>query len=238
MNAVEDLNLHLAGTTFVPKRGYNSCMADRTIALLGELAAHRWGLFTTSDAEAAGVRRKQLTRMAASGAIERLAQGVYRMAGSPEHPHERVLVAWLALGGHHGSPSSVPPVVAAGETAADLHGLGDFFVDELDFIVPQRKGTRVGSIRLRVRSIDRRDVQFVDGVPALKVERLIADLIEIRTEQSLVADVIEQAASSGKLTSIRQLEKHLAPLARRYGHAPNDGASFREELYDMAGVTT
>lgn len=56
-------------------------------------------LVTTAQAEDAGVSRKQLARMASSGAIERVAQGVYRMAGAPPQDHEAIYTTWLALGG-------------------------------------------------------------------------------------------------------------------------------------------
>jgi len=67
-------------TTFVPK---NWVLSLQWLIRLGSIAEHRWGLVTTAQAEDAGVSRKQLSRMAASGAIKRVAQGVYRMAGAP-----------------------------------------------------------------------------------------------------------------------------------------------------------
>ena len=57
------------------------------------------GLLTTAQATAAGIPRQQLARMADAGAIERVAQGVYRMAGAPSQEHEAIYATWLALGG-------------------------------------------------------------------------------------------------------------------------------------------
>jgi Transcriptional regulator, AbiEi antitoxin/Cytochrome P450 len=74
-------------------------MADSTLVRLGSIAERRWGLVTTAQAEDAGVSRKQLARMASAGAIERVAQGVYRMAGAPPQDHEATYATWLALGG-------------------------------------------------------------------------------------------------------------------------------------------
>ena len=158
------------------------------------------------DAEAAGVRRKQLTRMASNGVIERVLQGVHRMTGAPEHPHERILATWLALGGHQGAQRGTPPIVAAGETAAILHDVGDFFLKELEFIVQQRKSTRLQSVKLRIRALGRAEVIVVHGVATLKVERLIADLLDVHTDLSLVANVMAQAHTAGKLvsTSVRE----------------------------------
>ena len=83
--------------------------------------------------------------MASAGAIERVAQGVYRMAGAPQQDHEAIYAAWLALGGATAprTETGVAPVVAAGQTAAVVHGIGDFLPAGFDFIVPARKGTRL-----------------------------------------------------------------------------------------------
>src|ERR1035437_9628602 len=58
-----------------PKVGTIVVVADATLTRLGAIAERRWGLVTTAQAEAAGVARKQLSRMASTGAIERVAQG-------------------------------------------------------------------------------------------------------------------------------------------------------------------
>src|ERR1700677_265853 len=112
-----------------PKMGTIVVMADSTLVRLGSIAERRWGLVTTAQAEDAGVSRKQLARMASAGAIERVAQGVYRMAGAPPQDHEATYATWLALGGATASrtETGVAPVVAAGVTAAVVHGIGDFF---------------------------------------------------------------------------------------------------------------
>ncbi|MFT4218634.1 MAG: type IV toxin-antitoxin system AbiEi family antitoxin domain-containing protein [Micropruina sp.] len=74
-------------------------MADATLVKLGAVAERRWGLATTTQAEMVGVSRKQLSRMASAGALERVAQGVYRMAGAPPQDNEAIYATWLALGG-------------------------------------------------------------------------------------------------------------------------------------------
>ena len=116
-------------------------MAGSTFARLGELASQRWGLVTTAQALEAGVARPTLTRLANSGALIRVARGVYRLAGAPEHEQEAILATWLALGGadRPRTDTGVPPVVAAGQTAAQLHGIGDWFPGQLEFVVPTRR---------------------------------------------------------------------------------------------------
>ena len=210
-------------------------MADSTLVRLGSVAERRWGLVTTAQAEDAGVSRKQLARMASAGAIERVAHGVYRMAGAPPQDHEAIYATWLALGGATGSrtETAVAPVVAAGVTAAVVHGIGDFLPDRFDFIVPARKGTRLPGVRLRVRRLTRDEVIPVGGLPALTVERAIADLIEIGTDLSLVAGAVRDAVRAGKLVAPERLVSYLGPVAAR---RRSDARSLASDLFELAGM--
>ena len=208
-------------------------MADAALAQLGAIAERRWGLLTTSQAESAGVTRKQLSRMASSGALERIAQGVYRIAGAPRQAHESVYATWLALGGATTprTPGGVAAVVAAGTTAATIHGIGDFLPDGYDLIVPKRKGTRLADVRLRIRSLTRDEVIPVDGLPTLSVERTIADLVEIGTDISLVADAVRDAVRTDRLTAPDRLEAYLTAARRT-----TDGPSLAKDLFALAGT--
>ena len=165
----------------VPKVGTIDVVSDSTVSRLGVLAERRWGMFTTAQAEAVGVSRKQLVRMTASGVLERLTQGVYRMAGSPPQDHENIYATWLALGGATSRPTETgaPALVAAGVTAAVVHDIGDFFLDGIDFIVGSRKTTRLPDVRLRIRPLTPADTTSVNGLPTLTIERTITDLLTI-----------------------------------------------------------
>lgn len=207
-------------------------VADVTLVRLGSIAEQRWGLFTTAQASAAGVARKQLSRMAAAGAIERIAHGVYRMAGAPPREHETIYATWLALGGATSprAETGVAALVAAGATAATVHGIGDFLLDELDYIVPARKGTRLAGVRLRIRHLVPDDVLPVDGLPTLTVERTIADLVDLGTDTSLVAGAVRDAVRAGKLLSAVRLVRHLDAIGRR------TGCDVAADLFELAGV--
>lgn len=208
-------------------------MADATLVRLGSIAEQRWGLFTTAQAAAAGVGRKQLSRMATAGAIERVAHGVYRAAGAPPQDHEAIYATWLALGGATAprTQTDVASLVAAGTTAAVVHGLGDFLLDGFDFIVPARKGTRLIGVRLRIRQLTGDEVMPVNGLPTLTVERTIADLVDIGTDISLVADAVRDAVRADKLVSPERLVADLDAISRR------DGREIADDLYALAGVT-
>ena len=225
----------LMTTTFVPINGYNRRMADSTLVALGSIAERRWGLFSTAQAEAAGVARKKLSRMASSGAIKRVAHGVYRMTGAPPQEHEAIYATWLALGGATSprTPDGVAPVVCAGAAAAVVHNVGDFFPDRYDFMVPSRKGTRIPGVRLRIRDLARDDVIPVNGLPTLTVERTIADLVEIGTDNSLIADAVRDAIRADKLIAPQHLVDYLTPMATR---RKTTGHALADDLFELAGV--
>jgi predicted transcriptional regulator of viral defense system len=210
-------------------------MADVTLARLGSIAERRWGLVTTAQAEDAGVSRKQLSRMASTGAIERVAQGVYRMAGAPPMEQESIYATWLALGGGTAprTDAGVAPIVAAGITAAAVHGIGDFLLDGFDFIVPSRKGSRLPGVRLRIRSLSREEVIPVDALPTLTVERTIADLVDIGTDLSLVAGALRDAVRADKLVAPERLVSYLSPIAAR---RKRDGRALASGLFELADV--
>jgi len=206
-----------------------------TVAELGRIASTRWGLVTTAQAEAAGIPRMTLSRLAASGVLGRVAQGVYRLAGAPELEHEAIYAAWLALSPIESAPAGeIPAVVAAGETAATLLGIGDFYPEGATFIVPTRRSTRLDGIRLRTRALSLTEVTFAESVPTLTVERTIADLVETWTDRSLVADTIADAVAQGRLVAPQLLSRYLDPLAAANGYA--NGDELAADLLALAGV--
>lgn len=211
-------------------------VADTTLVRLGSLAERRWGLVTTAQAEEAGVSRKQLSRMATAGALDRVAQGVYRMTGAPIPDHEAIYATWLALGGAATArtDAGVASIVTAGTTAAVVHGVGDFLLAGFDFIVPARKGTRLPGVRLRIRTLTREDVLPVDGLPTLTVERTIADLVALGTDLSLVAGALRDAVRADKLLAPDRLADYLVPIGSR--HASNRRALL-DEVFELAGVS-
>lgn len=196
-----------------------------TMVQVSRAAELHGGLFTTGEAHAEGVHPNTLTRLVKAGAVDRYRQGVYRLPGTLETEHDDTLADWLALGGAHVPTGQVPQVVAAGQTAANLHEVGDFLPFRTDFIVPRRRGTRLSHIRLRIKSLVARDVTYADRVPTLTVEAMIADLFATHTDVSLIADTYSDALRLGKITRPERLEELLRPFARRYGHAGDDGAA-------------
>lgn len=210
------------------------------VTKLGRVAERHWGLVTTAEAAAAGVNRYQMSRLASAGALTRVAHGVYRVTGAPETEHETTYAAWLALGGATApfDVHRVPPVVAAGTTAADVLGIGDFLPEDLDFLVPQRRQTRMAGVRLRTQRLEPHQVTFMGGLPVLTVEATIADLVGQWVDESLVADTLRDALEQGRITDRPGLVRMLSPFAARRGHQPGDGGAVLAALEMAAGVTT
>lgn len=184
-------------------------MSGSTIAALGTIAAERWGMVTTAQAANAGISRKTLSSLTTSGALERLAQGVYRMAGAPAAMLEidTIRIHWLALGG-------TTSVIAAGRSAAALHEIGDWLPGASEFVAATRRTTRIDGVRIRIRSLEAEDTVFVDGMPTMTVERTIAD--------------VAQAIQRGTLLRPNRLKEMLEPLAHRYREP--SGAALVERL--------
>lgn len=205
-------------------------MSFQTLVRAQRAAERHGGFFTTAEASASGLRPDTLRRLVATGALDRVLQGVYRLPGTPLHEHDDILSLWLAVGGRLTDPDTTPPVVVAGEAAANLYGLGDFFAFTTDFIAQSRRTTRHQGVRFRIRHLDPADVQVVDRVPVLSVEATIADLLSIHTDLSLIEDATRDAVRAGTLTDPHRLAHLLSPYARRRGHQPGDGLAVLAEI--------
>lgn len=215
-------------------------MTSDLITRLAEAAGNRFGLVTTAQAEQAGVSRKQMSRLASLGAVVRVAQGVYRLAPAGD-PHLEDLVArWLMLIApvEPTTASGTPSVVAAGESAAILHNIGGFRPRFCEFIVPERRRTRLPGVILKVDALTTGEVAVVDCIPVLTVERMIADLLANGTPLSTIDRVVRDAVRQKKLVSTDKFAQYLAPQASAHGLPLGDGRGLSKLLFQRAGVIT
>ncbi len=203
-------------------------MFPSAIARLGSVACERWGMFTTAQAAQLGISRKTVSALAASGSVERVARGVYRMAGvpTPDLELDRIRIDWLAVGG--------ADLTVAGRSAAVVHRIGDWFPGASEFVAPNRRTTRLADVQLRVRKLDSVDITHADGLPTMTIERTVADLVDAREDPSLIADALRHAVQNGTLLTPRRLAQLLDPLARRNGELT--GADLGERLMLAAGL--
>ena len=219
---------------------YNPSMKlQAALRALVDITVGQWGMVTTAQASALGVSRLALSRLADVGHLERLAQGVYKDAGAPTDQHDDLRAAWLSV-----DPSRLAEqrlgdgasgVVVASTSAARLYGVGDFWVDRHEFVAPTRRQSQRSSVRFRRRVLDGRDVTVVHGLPVMRIERTLVDLLDDLADQSLVADALDDALKNHAVNRER-LGELLAPLAERNGFKKADGAGLLEKLLEGAGA--
>ena len=98
-------------------------------------------MVTSAQAVRQGVARLDLSRLAADGHLERLAHGVYRNSGAPAGPYDDLKAAWLSTDpkamGAARIKDGTDGVIVAGESAATLHGIGDFRALRHEFVSPR-----------------------------------------------------------------------------------------------------
>ncbi|MGV1035273.1 MAG: type IV toxin-antitoxin system AbiEi family antitoxin domain-containing protein [Microbacteriaceae bacterium] len=212
-----------------------------TLALsrLAELSAGQWGLLTTAQAAQLGISRVALARFAKAGHLERLAHGIYRDAGAPETQYDRIRAAWLSLEPERRAVDRLSDgatgVVVSGLAAAELHSIGDFYVDQFEFTTPRRRQTQRAEVKFRARVLPADAVTIVAGLPVTTVEQTLADLIEAREDFSNVAQALSDGVRAGSV-DLNKLVNLLAPLAARNGLPHSDGRALLAKLQQDAGL--
>jgi hypothetical protein len=196
-------------------------------------------MVTTAQAAEHGVQRLDLSRLARAGHLERLAHGVYRDAGAPSDEYQSLRAAWLAADPSRTAEARLRDltggIVVMGESAATLHGVGDLPADRHELSSPTRRQTQRPDVSFRQRQLEPADVTIAHGLPVTTIERTIADLVEARTDLSLVADVLRDGARARNLDT-DHLADLLGPLAARNGHRKDDGTALLERLTALAGL--
>ena len=209
------------------------------LRVLAEVTAYQWGMVTAAQASLHSITRLDLSRLAVDGQLERIAHGVYKDAGAPGGAHDDLKAAWLSTNpktmGAARIKDAANGVIVAGESPADLHGIGDFRALRHDFVSPTRRQSQRSAIRYRQRILDPRDVTLVDGLPVMTMDRTIADLVVDIKDLSLVADALRDASSERRL-DLQRLRDLLAPLAAREGFRKDDRDALLNRLMEIAGI--
>ena len=213
--------------------------AGDALRQLADVTSSQWGMVTSTQASALGVSRLDLSRLAEAGHLERLAHGVYKDAGSPGNEFDELRAAWLSTEPKRFAEErlrdAASGVVVASASAAFLHGVGDMWADRHQFVSPVRRQSQRDEIRFRRRTLAEEDVTLVHGLPVMRIERVLADLLEDIGEQSLVADALGDAMKKQSV-DLDRLSELLNPLAERNGCKKNDGAALLNSLVKSAGL--
>ena len=173
------------------------------VAALSRLSAPTRGVFRGSAATKVGLTRDQLSRLCASGVIERVLPDTYRMvAVAPSH--EQALHAALLWAGDGAA--------ATGRSAAELYGLEDVHAEIAEIAVP--RAVRARSTKILVHHGVRAALQVrrVRGMPTTGPEYTLLWLAHhLDTEPFEVAC---EDARRRRLTSVPALEAYVGRFAR------------------------
>lgn len=201
-----------------------------------ELAQDQWGLVTRRQLTDAGVGPKAVERLTdPGGTLERVAWGVYQLAGAPVPDHRELRAAWLQLAPDVPAWERVPAQgVASHRSAADLYGLGNLSADQHEFTVAVRRQARRADVRIHVRPVGDDEWTYVRGLPATKPSRIAADLIRADEDPEAVAQIITDAIGRG-YGDPAEFPGPLASYATSLGFRRNEGMSVFRWLLDLAG---
>lgn len=208
-------------------------MAGITQSRLGEVAQDQWGLLTRQQAEATGVSRATIQRLASDHVLERVARGVYHLAGAPEPDLLQLRAAWLQLA--PGTPAwkrRPSGGVVSHRSAASLLGLGHLPADRHDFILPERRQTRRTDVRLHQRVLGEREWITHLGLPVTRPARTAFDLLDDLEDAAAVAQVVADAIRGGVEHPAR-VAQALMPMAHRLGFRRNDGLASLRTLLEL-----
>ena len=193
-----------------------------------DLAASQRGLLTSAQAHAAGVGRMELSRLAASGHLERIARGVYRASGAPSMREEAVWAAWLSMDPGVMSYDRDPLACAVSHnTAAWLMGLGELEPEPVTLTCPVRRQVAARGILTVRDELQPAAVAPVGGLPGTTAARAVADLISSGEDISLVAAVLRDALGAGLVQDEAVLRDRIDALG------PKRGIRRGESLWNM-----
>ena len=181
------------------------------ISAILELAESE-GVFTTAQAGRLGIPRDALHDACASGLLERVAHGAYRLMGSGSTEADELVALWKLTSPKlfaHERLAKWDGVCIGGSSAAYLNGMGDLHLSPYRIYSGKRINSRSPFARFSVRHVSRRDVSFERGIPITRPERTVFDLMLDHEDPSLVADVLRDAASSSGGFNFAKLEEML-----------------------------
>lgn len=202
---------------------------------LGAFAEEQWGLVTRRQAEGAGVPAATMTRLVKEGTLDRVAHGVYRLAGAPQTDHLQLRSAWLQLAPDVPAWERTPQQgVVSHRSAAALYGLGHLPADSHEFTVPVRRQSRRRDVRLHLGEVGNLWTR-IGGLPVTRPCRTAADLLRDREDPEAVAHVVVEAIEAG-YDRPGSFAESLAPAAPQLGLRHGNGLAVLRWLLDLVGA--
>jgi predicted transcriptional regulator of viral defense system len=149
---------------------------------LWEVAAGNHGIVTTRDAKDAGVPTDQVRKLAGRGALERIAQGVYRHTGVPRDSKTDLAAALAAAG--EGS-------FLEGDTVLSLWDLA--MVNPVKIYVGTTRRSRkippVHTVVTMRPGVAERDLTIYDGLRSITVRQALVDAADRLLGERVIAAI-------------------------------------------------
>ncbi len=213
---------------------YNEVMARySTLSRLAQVAQDQWGLVTRRQAERAGVSPATLQRLASESVLERVAQGVYHLAGAPTPDHLALRATWLQLAPDVPAWERTPVEgVVSHRSAAAVYGLGHLPADRHAFTLPARRQSRRPDVHLHHRQLADCEWISLRGLLVTRPSRIAADLLADREDPEAVAQVVADGIR-GAYDHPGAFAAALAPHAAKFGLRRQDGFALLGWLLDL-----
>jgi hypothetical protein len=204
-----------------------------TTQRLAQIAEDQWGLITRRQAESVGIAPATLQRQISGGTLERVAHGVYRLAGAPVPDHVDLRAAWLQLAPAVTAWDRKPSQgVVSHRSAAALYGLGHLPADRHDFKLPGRKQSRRPDVRLHQGRIE--SWISLRGLLVTRPAEISSDLLADQEDPQAVAHVVADAIRGG-YDYPGDVADRLAQHASRFGLRRGDGVGLLRWLLGLVG---
>ncbi len=173
---------------------------NNIVERLDGIPAAQGGYLTRAQASDCGVEDLELHRAARKGFINRVAHGVYRVAGAPSDRLQELRIAWLRL-----QPAATPRervvrprIWVSHESAANVHGYGVFLSDVPTFISSQRlQSSKKVKIYRRSKGLSRSEWTIIDGFAVTGVDRTAADLFAKGVDGGHLGRFMNDAIAAG-----------------------------------------
>lgn len=193
-----------------------------TATKLAYLAEDQWGLLTRRQAEDSGISPATVQRLSDNGLIlERMARGVYHLAGAPLPDHAELRAAWLQLAPETPAWERRPEQgVVSHRSAAALQDLGHLPADRHEFTLPHRRQTRRPDVRVHRGTVKNGEWRVLGGLFVTTPSRTAADLLGEQEDPEAVARVVAEALRRGQeqpASFAHSLSSRTAQLGARRG---------------------
>lgn len=138
-----------------------------------------------------------MSRLAASGDLERVGHGVYQLAAAPQDRFAALKAAWIATNPVLTAEERLArgvDVVVSGPTASWLLGIGTLQPEPYEFSARGRRQAQRSGIRYRLRDLPAELITIRAGLPVTTLRQTITDLANDDLDRSMLADVVADAS--------------------------------------------